>query len=66
MPLLPKDVNELKAGITKAVATINNANAGTRLAKIGLSAPTVLTLNIFEHSMKNLRLQAFRIYLYPQ
>ena len=24
--------------------------------------PTVLTLNIFEHSMKNLRLQAFRIY----
>ena len=67
MPLLPKDVDELKARITEAVATIDN----TMLERVweeldyGLMCavwPTVLILNTSEQSMKNLRLQAFRIH----
>ena len=62
---LSKDVDELKARITEAVATIDNAilecdwqELDYRLAL----GSTVLLLNIFEHPIKNLRLQGFEIH----
>ena len=66
---LPKDVVS-QGRITEVVATCNHRqhNAGTHFSRnltIRLMCGvwlTVFTLNIFEHSIKNMRLQAFRIY----
>ena len=67
MPLLPKDEDEVTAQIMETFAIINNAmlvRVWQELKyRIDVSRVTnVLTLKISEHSMKNLRLQAFRIY----
>ena len=67
VPLLPKDIDKLKAQIMEAVAIIDNAMLECIWQELDFWLDVCCVTNSahikhLEHSMKNLRLKAFKIY----